>query len=153
MRISNEHGFIRVELLDYAFNEPDYVCNLFDIRNSVEIHLGYNIDELGWGSVGSVYFLTKDIQSLSVLFSNLLFGRQNEMCYKGDWPYPMRDDRLEYFYQITVTREQDMFTFSMRIHDLLCDYITVTEYMNIDRFEEIQKEFKDAARKFPVIEK
>ena len=146
MKIENNKDHINITFLCYAKDSLDCPSNLVDKENCVEIYYNFN-DWDGWGSVTGEYFLTRDIKALAEGFSKILYGTEASLKHVGPFPFKGVTDP---FYTFQVNRQEDEVTVSLEIHDSLCDYVTVTETMDLSKFEEITKEFKEAARKYPV---
>ena len=149
MRIQNEKDWIDIAFRQYA-NENEFVVQgLIDEENCVEIFLDYNIENIGWGCVGDEFFYTKDIKAIATGFSRIVFGVNLYFEYSGCYPY--KSLTPDPFYKFRIVRNENDIVFTLIIHDRISDYITVTETMELSKFEEITNEFKDASKRFPVI--
>ena len=149
MRIQNEKDWITIEFSQYA-NENEFVIQgLIDEENCVEIIFDYNIENIGWGCVGDEFFYTKDIKEIATGFSRIVGGANLYFEYSGCRPY--KSLTPDPFYKFRIVRNENIIVFTLIIHDGVSDYITVTETMELSKFEEITNEFKDAAKRFPII--
>ena len=146
MRIENNKDHIYIEFMCYAKDSLNCPSNLIDKKNSVEIYYNFNDDD-GWGSVGGEYFFTKDIKAFSEGFSKILYG--SEESFKHTAPFPFKGVTTP-FATFSVNREGDEVIVSLEMYDGLCEYITVTEKMDLLKFEKITEEFQEAAKKFPI---
>ena len=149
MRIQNQKDWIDIEFARYAKDAECVIQGLFDVENCVEIDFNFNIENDGWGCVGYEYFYTKDIKALAEGFSRILFGICETFTYSAGYPYESLTP--DPFYIFNIIRDENQISFSLKIHDRLCDYISVTETMELSKFENIVAEVKEASRMFPVV--
>lgn len=147
MILKNKNDQVEIKFLHYA-KDGAYSDNLKDVDNCVEIVLAFDAEEWEWGVVTDEYFFTSDIKALAENFDNIYNGFCNQFNYSADFPYENSQGK---FYTITVTRCKNEFDVKLCIFDGLCDYIEISEKMNLLQFGKIVVEFKSAAEKFPVI--
>lgn len=149
MRIANQENWIDIEFERYAKDNIEMLDGLIDKDNCVEIGFDFDIKNHGWGCVGYEYFYTKDIKELAIGFSKILIGNVKRFAYSGAYPYVSLTP--DPFYTFIITRKDKKIVFSLKIHDRLADYITVTEIMELSKFEKITNELMEATEKFPVV--
>lgn len=149
MRVQDEHGWIEIEFLCRARDAESYSSDLLDVKNCIEIALDFDMDDVGWGSVGFEYFYAQDIAALTVGLQSVLAQTQGVFSYTGQSPH--KNFIPDLFYVFTVERQGDEITVFLKIHDCIIDYISAKEKMLLVRFAEIAQEFAEAAEKFPVI--
>ena len=148
MRIENEKDWIDIEFKQYAKENEFVIQGLVDEENCVEIDFDFNIENDGWGCVGDEFFYTKDIKAIATGFSRIVYGINQCFEYSGHYPY--KSLIPDPFYKFNIVQNEKMIVFSLTIHDRLSDYITVTETMELSKFEQITNEFIEAAKKFPI---
>lgn len=148
MRIANQKHWIKIEFLHFAKDSCHVAPPLIDEDNCVEIGFSYNIDD-DWGCVGDEFFFTKDIKALADGFSGVLLGECDSFTHSGGYPY--KSLTPDPFYTFCLDRDGDRIVVSLKIHDRLIDYISVTESMDVSRFEHIVNELKAAAKTFPDV--
>ena len=149
MKIENGENYINIEFCCYANEDLFIPANLKDIQNSVSIDFDFYVQEVGWGEAGGQHFFTKDILALFKGFASVYSKENIRFSYSGEFSCGSSYD--EPFYAFLVDRQDDIITFTLKIHDCLIEYIQVTERMTVSRFEEIVNEFEKAVKRFPVI--
>ena len=144
MRITNQNDWIEIEFRQYAKENEYMIQGLIDKDNCVEIDFNFHIENDGWGCVGDEFFYTQDIKALAEGFMKVLFGKRNLFTYSAGYPY--KNSTPDPFYTFSLSRDNTQVVVTLRIHDRLSDYISVTENMELSKFERITDELKQAAK-------
>ena len=145
MRIENDGYNISIEFIGRAKDGLNVWDELENDANSIEIFLGFSVQE-GCGTTEGMCIplinIAEIYNGLSMVLNN------NPFSYSCN--FPLINSNKE-FIAISADIASNGILFFLKICDNLCDYVELTEVMTTTKFNDILLEIKGVLDKYPII--